>query len=405
MVLEETDRILPCGFCRTRLYLSCGDFFRYYLPPNVDSVEEILFIPYWRTKGIVFLFQDNEIRQKILDSNTLALKDWSLPPTLGLRPQILRLRFPGPRTEGRFLKPDIPYGRMRPDSPKPVPARPEGPSPRRISGHYEALVGETKSIIYSPVFRRGGSYLDAILNRPVAPVSESLDALLASPDRNGRNARNVGAIEFIPTLCPRCGWDMEGDSETLVLLCKNCQTAWEASGKVFREVDYSIMESTDGCSIHLPFWRITARIHGIQLQTYEDLVEFANLPVKPRKGRRTEELDFWIPAFKVNPLLFLRLAKVVTIHQPVPETDKTLPGTPLYPVTLPIGEGAEGVKLAAANLAVPRGPMLSRLSELQVDIVRYLLTYVPFTERGSEIIHSAMTISIQRSALKLGRLF
>jgi hypothetical protein len=266
-------------------------------------------------------------------------------------------------------------------------------------------VGETKSIIYSPVFRRGGNYHDAILNRPVAPVSESLDALLASPEMNGRNARNVGSIEFIPTLCPKCGWDMEGDSETLVLLCRNCQTGWEASGKVFREVDYSFMESADECSIHLPFWRITARIHGIQLRTYEDLVEFANLPVKPRKGQRTEGLDFWIPAFKVNPLLFLRLARVVTIHQPPPGTGRTLPGTPLYPVTLPISEGAEGVKLATANFAVPRGPVLSRLSEIQVDIVRHLLTYVPFTERGSELIQSAMLISIQRSALKLGRLF
>jgi hypothetical protein len=96
---------------------------------------------------------------------------------------------------------------------------------------------------------------------------------------------------------------------------------------------------------------------------------------------------------------------VVTIHQPPPGTGRTLPGTPLYPVTLPISEGAEGVKLATANFAVPRGPVLSRLSEIQVDIVRHLLTYVPFTERGSELIQSAMLISIQRSALKLGRLF
>src|SRR5262245_13627888 len=45
-LLEDTDRLFQCGFCRVKLCLLPGDGFRYLLPPNITGAD-ILYFPYW----------------------------------------------------------------------------------------------------------------------------------------------------------------------------------------------------------------------------------------------------------------------------------------------------------------------------------------------------------------------
>jgi len=61
IILDEADRILSCKFCRTRIYLDNGRFFRFYLPPAEGIPENIYFIPYWRIKGLSFTIQEKDI--------------------------------------------------------------------------------------------------------------------------------------------------------------------------------------------------------------------------------------------------------------------------------------------------------------------------------------------------------
>ena len=94
IVLNETDRILACPYCRVRHYLVPEDFFRYYLPPDphLPDPDRILFVPYGRLRGMFFQLLRPAIESKVIDHNFLALKEISFPSSLGLRPQTLHLR-------------------------------------------------------------------------------------------------------------------------------------------------------------------------------------------------------------------------------------------------------------------------------------------------------------------------
>ena len=37
------------------------------------------------------------------------------------------------------------------------------------------------------------------------------------------------SLTFLATLCPKCGWTLNGQRDSVVLTCSNCETAWEAS--------------------------------------------------------------------------------------------------------------------------------------------------------------------------------
>ena len=81
--------------------------FTYFIPPPI-RLPETIYVPYWRMKGLSYAMQESGLTQRFVDTNILALKSWGIPPSLGLRPQVLKLKFVSPEIEGRFLDPEIP---------------------------------------------------------------------------------------------------------------------------------------------------------------------------------------------------------------------------------------------------------------------------------------------------------
>ncbi|PIP06829.1 MAG: hypothetical protein COX52_05910, partial [Syntrophobacterales bacterium CG23_combo_of_CG06-09_8_20_14_all_48_27] len=82
-------------------------------------------------------------------------------------------------------------------------------------------VGETVSLIYSP-FYFDKNIFDAVLNAPAGDA----------PAKNFDEAQFAGGapdwkMDFLPTLCPDCGWNLEGEKDALVLDCQNCKSAWK----------------------------------------------------------------------------------------------------------------------------------------------------------------------------------
>ena len=51
-----------------------------------------------------FSFDALSIESKIIDTNILALKPGSAPISLGMRPQVLKLRYVAPGITGNFLR-------------------------------------------------------------------------------------------------------------------------------------------------------------------------------------------------------------------------------------------------------------------------------------------------------------
>ncbi|MDD4072471.1 MAG: hypothetical protein PHY78_08930, partial [Desulfobacterales bacterium] len=94
-VLEETDRLFTCGYCRVTSYLLQNGVFRYILPAAATAETEALFYaPYWRFKGVFYSWvPGDEIQHRFMDISHLAIKSDHLPISLGFRSQALKLTF------------------------------------------------------------------------------------------------------------------------------------------------------------------------------------------------------------------------------------------------------------------------------------------------------------------------
>jgi len=155
IILDETDRILTCGFCRIRVYLATEDHFRFYFPPKEGIAEPLYFLPFWRIKGLSYTIGESEILSKYFDTNFLAMDTDLLPHSLGLRPQAMKLFFVGSGdVSGRFIASS---GETGENLLKKYRNRSPGKYDREI------FIGERKSVIYAPVYFADSHVYDAIL--------------------------------------------------------------------------------------------------------------------------------------------------------------------------------------------------------------------------------------------------
>ena len=388
-ILKETDRLFSCGFCRVNSYLLQDGYFRYMLPNAAPKNKDLFFIPYWRVKGMLFSCIDSGIEHKFIDISHQAVESRYFPSSLGLRSQALKFNFVTPEISGYFLKPtisfkkvmDIFHYRFKKSLSNPI--------------FKQSHVGDTISLIYSPFYKEGKLF-DAVLNKAVTKVPSDEIEIASFP-----GGRPNWRTQFIPTLCPDCGWDMEGERDALVLHCKNCNSAWRPTKNGFKQLKFSIMHTTDENVIYLPFWRIKADVNGITLNSYADLVRIANLPRAIQKNWEDKEFRFWSPAFKVRPRVFIRLGRRMTLSQPMAKTHKKLPNTPIYPVTLPMKEAVESLIVNLASFMKPQKDLFPLLKNITIKPTSYILIYIPFVEQQHEFIQPTLNLALNKNQLSL----
>ncbi len=389
--IEETDRLFACQFCRVNSYLMPGRFFHYLLPHPPDTRKNILYFPYWRFKGMLFFCGPSGIHNRFVDVSHQAIDSPIFPVSVGIRSQTLKLRFATAEMEGRFLSPQQPFDkflntfqeRFGKSVPKPI--------------LHQSNIGETLSLIYSPFYLKDRLY-DAILDRAIsANLPENFEFDKISEDRPHWH------IHFISTLCPNCGWDLEGERDALVLICKNCNSAWYPVGKKLKQLKFYRFESHAERKIFLPFWRIKADISGINLDSYADLVAVANLPRAVQSGWSDVSFRFWIPAFKIRPKIFLQLATHTTLSQPYHQLIPEMPDDGIYPINLPIEEAIESLKLTLANFIKPRKVLIERLDGIRIKAKRFSLVFLPFDEGHHEYIQTDFQLAINKNVIKLSK--
>ena len=388
-ILKETDRLFSCEFCRVNSYLLQDGFFRYMLPNAAPETKDLVFFPYWRFKGMLFSCVNSGIEHKFIDVSHQAVESRYFPNSLGLRSQALKLNFVTPEISGYFLKPtfsfkkamDIFQHRFSKSLPNPV--------------FQQSHVGDTVSLIYSPFYKEEKIY-DAVLNKAVttSPQDDFETASLPGGRPNWRT-------QFIPTLCPGCGWDLKGRRDALVLNCKNCNSIWRPTKNGFRQIKFSIMQTTDENVIYLPFWRIKADVNGIALNSYADLVRIANLPKAIQKNWEDKEFRFWCPAFKVRPRVFIRLGRSITLSQPMEKMQRELPDARIYPVTLPMKGAVESLIINLASFMKPQEDLFPLLKDITIKPVSYLLVFIPFVEHHHEFIQPELYLTLNKNQLSL----
>jgi hypothetical protein len=390
--LEESDRFFQCAYCRVSSYLTAPGVMRYILAHKAPTGKPLLYFPYWRFKGMLFYCLPRKMDQRFVDASHQAIACRHFPVSLGFRSQTQKLRFAAGQSDGIFLKPDLSLkdflqildDRFRVNLPKPI--------------LYQAHIGETLTLLYAPFYKTDGKLYDAVLNKPLSAVeSEAIEKLQKQQEQP------VWPISFLPTLCPRCGWDLQGIRDSLVLNCTNCRTCWwEKKGKL-EELPCAYATGSEPTEHYLPFWRIQADIRHIKLESYADLIKLANLPRVMRPGWERRRFYFWSPAFKVRPQSLLTFATHATLHQPDDHLKKGQPAGIMHGVNMPVSEAVESLKLLLSGMMRPRERMIQTIQDVEITARRVLLVYLPFQEGHHEYIHKKLNLAINRNLLAHSR--
>ena len=340
---------------------------------------------------MLFSCVSNGVRQRFIDVSHQAVEYKHMPVSLGFRSQALKLRFVSPEMKGRFLQPQQSFetvmqiflNRFKTLLPKPI--------------FDQAHIGENLSLIYSPYYADGKIY-DAVLNEPItSDLPDDFENMFIL----GRHPE--WAVQFLPALCPDCGWDLEGQRDALVLLCRNCNSAWAAGKNKYAKVKFAHMPHAGNNVIYLPFWRIKAETEGIELKSYADLVKLANLPKVPQKQWHDIPFFFWSLAFKIRPQTFVPLVSKMIISQPQENLVFEPPKTGLHPVNLPLAEALESLKICLACFMKPQSILFPKLQEIKIKAKSYLLVYVPFLEKHHELTQPSCNFTITKTHLTLAK--
>jgi DNA-directed RNA polymerase subunit RPC12/RpoP len=385
--LEETDRLFSCPFCRVRSFLPEKGFFRYLIPCTGSPEKSLVYFPYWRFKGTLVSSGSGGTAFRFIDMSHQAEESKMFPVSLGFRPQALKLRFALPETEGSFVKPKLTATDIHRIAEKRFSAKESGGSA------IQSFIGETISIVYSPFFVTD-KIIDALLKKPVSsslPPDFNLDKYKAEkPDWK---------IDFIPALCPACGWDLSGERDSLVLLCKNCDSAWQPGGDKLIRFDFGHIKSSGDDLTYLPFWKIRAAVSGIDLDSYADLVKLANLPKVVQPGWESAPFCFWIPAFKVRAQHFMRLATSMTLTQPRDELISRAPSGKLHSVNMSLAEAAESFRTVMVGFVKPIKEYLPMIRDIDIKPLESALVYVPFEEDHHDLIQEDYQIALNKALL------
>ena len=352
-VLDETDRLFTCSYCRVKSYLLQRGYFRYMLPHKAPKGARLIYAPYWRMRGMHFECREDGVRHRVVDHSRPAVAAPFLPPSLGLRSQAMRLTFAGGDEETRFIAPAV----TRTAAVRRFEERHSGGC---SSPPYEqAFIGETLSMIYAPFYLADG-LMDAVLNRAVQADPPDLSGLKTVSPR--------WPVVFVPTLCPNCGWDMDADRGALALPCRRCNSLWRSGTDRLVRMKSAFLPAEVPNPVYLPFWRIRAEVSGLLLDSAADFARLANLPRVVQPGWESRPFHFWVPAFKLPPGVFLQIGCTFTRVQTKGPPENGLPegdGT-LYPVKLPVTEAVACLKLMLADLVKPKRSFLPRLGRMNL---------------------------------------
>ena len=389
VVLDEADRILKCPYCRTKLYLSKEDGFHYIIPPHGNSDRQIYYVPYWRLKGSHFWTENLQVKSRFIDISQKAVSLHMLPQSLGVRPQAVNLKFAPPETPGIFLAPQITirdaFG---------LPDDQDG------QDTFSDFIGEVVSLIYTPVYLEGKTLFDAVTAQRMNDLPDPT-LLSALP---GTNPGASAKILFLPTLCPQCGWNLEGEKDALSLGCNNCRSLWLYRGTHLEQLPFTTMPSPETPDLLLPFWKMKITAEGFAVASVADLIRLANLPKVATPTLESTPLYFWSPAFKINPSLYMRWTRIMTVAQPTVQADDKMGTESLqifHPVTLPLVEAVEGVRMNLGQLLSDKQRLLYALGRAKITLVDAELVYHPFRRQNNELIHTTLGLTVDQNALSL----
>lgn len=394
--ISENDRLVTCSYCGVKNFLYANGVSRYLVPPRKEPSGEqpYLCVPYIRFKGTVFQVIGNHITHRVVDTTQIALKIPGLPPSLGVRPQAMELKHLSRTFPARYMLRSMNPGEILGKAAMLSQKKKDGKGPL----FHQAYIGEALSIIYLPVMSRDESIVDAVNGLPAHASRQQV----LSHKTTSYNQK--WAVSFLATLCPHCGASLDGQPDSLVVICANCHRGWFQQGKALKQLFWQLMEQHQQADLLLPFWKITATIPGLDITTFTDFVTRINQPIISKPDWQNREMAFWVPAFKLRPKFFLLVGRYLTLGQH--RLGRLIKGEKqqsLFPVTLHQTEALQAIKLIVAAATTSPKKVFPYLAEAQVRGAKISLVYLPFSNKGHEWIQPHTGAVIGKNLLKFGR--
>lgn len=335
-----------------------------------------------------------EVKSSFVDATCCGFYGGPYPESLGLRPQVLKLRFAIPESGALFPEPQQAFSTVFERIEGGLPLYHIGNSPVRV--FHRSFLGEKVSIVYAPFFLKNRALHDGILGKPLKALKNGMSNV---PPQGSMGH----PLTVIPALCPECGWDLEGRRDSVVFFCSNCNKAWYLTNNSLERKDFLVLGGNQKTAAYLPFWRIKAHVQGFHLQSMADLARLANLPVVVREEWESTGLFFWVPAFKVHPPLFLRLARLLTLQQPEDFVDHKEPLNATQPPSMTVDDAGHCITVIIASLIAMKKRMWPSLESLITKPLQTDLVYVPFQEQETDFFNPSLKISVPKNSLKLGQ--
>ena len=391
--LGETEQIIECPYCRVRHILVIHDHVTCCLAPRNTTVlpEDTVYVPYWRFKGLGFALQGPQITHRIMDLSAPATSIKGLPPSLGLRPQTQSLHFIHHDTRAGFLPITIKQQHLLHH----VGSRLLGSGPRKRIPPLQSYIGDLVQLVYSPLILRKNRVFDAITGTsiPGCDEEELREKSVAFPGRQPG---------FLPALCPHCGWDLSGHKESLCQACTHCQRLWVSLNGGLHAMEFQFAGQADQNCTWFPFWQMDVENAEASLKNRADMILLANLPRIPTPEDRLSPLQFTIPAFKLNPTLFLRLARQTTIFH-FQDARKVPLHENFFPCALPLTEAWQAISPLLYDLARDKTEIQTTLTRSNFRLKHCRMLFLPFTHQGMELIQPDMNVSLPANSVLFGQ--
>ena len=398
--LHEADRLIRCPYCDVQNFMVTRGPLRFVLPdkiPDYIGKDEIFYAPYLRFKGNVYYCKGQQQKYKVIDTTQQGLAVRALPPSLGLRPQAMPVILVTKELKGTFLRQTV-KGRTLFERAAQLTVIDS--TTIKAPFYNRAYIGETLSCIYLPLYIENDVLYDGVTNSVLAHGEFAKTNWQA-----GVRFRETWTPRFLATLCPQCGDSLTGESDSLVLFCYNCATSWQEHEGNFQRIPWSNVSSSNKNMYSLPFWKLHVRSTGLSMNSFADFLRLTNQPLVIQKNHETMHLTFFIPAFKLRPSTFLRLAKNMTLSQAkvVAGTAQMKKRLRIHPVTLPRTEAFQVLKSVFAASALNKRNILPRLPDMQIHPLATELCYLPFFDKGHDYVQEHTGIALERSVLNFGR--
>jgi hypothetical protein len=354
----------------------------------------LLLAPYLRFKGTIYLVTPEGIDHRVIDTTQAANPAPGLPPSLGLRPQAMRVGRIDPEAGNLFLPQTLKASAILE---KAAVVGNLAPRPGEDLFH-RAYIGEHLSYIYLPLVVKDRGVYDGVTDARLVELDDSVGRSL-----QGKRYDEAWRVRFLATLCPQCGAGLEGAGDCQVMTCSTCHTAWAMGPQGAIGIDWQVQAGNGETALYLPFWKVSTHIPALNIYSFADFVERSNQPFLPRPQWRERVMSLWIPAVRLRPKIFLQAGRQVTLGQwqLQPTEGRVQPN--LFPVTLPSSEARQAVKLMlAAATASPRR-IFPCLPQVRLTEVTIQLVYLPFADRGHDWVQPETGVAIGKNILRFGR--